>query len=391
MSLRIGIDVAGLRRPESGIGRYTGSLVGALVSGFPDDDVRGFVAGPPGDVREQLPLEVRLGTLPVPRRLLQWSWRALSWPAVESVIGPVDVFHTSDWAHPPQRSGAIVTTVHDLGPLDHPEWYAPGVVARHRAMNRETVARAHRIVTVSEFTRRRLIHHYPDAEGRVVSVPSGVAPEFRVGDSPTEEAAVPSPSVPEPFLLYVGSAEPRKNLPGLLRIFREIGGQDPDLHLVLAGVTGRGEAHGVDGSSVWTLDPVASAGLDDRLSARVKTLGLVDRRRLVALYRRAAAFVFPSLYEGFGLPVLEAMAAGCPVVASDVEAVAEVAGNAAVLADVGDESAFSRAVLDVAHSPDRRQELRAAGLDRAGGFSWGETARRTREAYVDALNAVRST
>ena len=388
MSLRIGLDAAGLRRTESGIGRYTGALIGALASEFPEDDLRAFVVGPAQAIRDQLPVGVSLGTLPIPRRLLHWAWGALSWPAVESVIGPVDVFHTSDWAHPPQRSGATVTTVHDLGPLDHPEWYAPGVVERHREVNAETVRRAHRIVTVSNFTRERLLHHYPAAEGRVIVVPSGVSPEFRAEPAPESVEPGLESGVPEPFLLYVGSAEPRKNLDGLLRIFRQVAASESDLHLVIAGITGREGARVVDGASVWTVDPVARADLDPATAARVTTLGLVDRHHLIALYRRARAFVFPSLYEGFGLPVLEAMATGCPVVASKAAAVSEVAGDAAALVDPQDEGAFSKAVLEVATSPERRRQLRVAGLARAAQFSWASTARRTREAYLEALHEV---
>ncbi|MDH3224471.1 MAG: glycosyltransferase family 4 protein [Gemmatimonadota bacterium] len=385
--LRVGIDAAALRRPESGIGRYTAGLIRGLSDSFPEDDLRAYVAGPARGVNDQLPIGVRLGSLPLPLRILPWTWRVLSWPGVEAVIGPVDVFHTSDWTHPPQRSGATVTTVHDLGPLDHPEWYEPRIAERHRVVNKITVGRAHRIIAVSEFTRDRLLHHYPEAEGRVVVVPSGVSPDFDPGPAPGDEGVAGLPRMPSRFLLYVGSAEPRKNLTGLLRIFRGVALQDPELFLVLAGLTGSRESQAIDGSASWTLDPVDRADLEGDVAERVVGLGLVTRSHLVTLYRRAEAFLFPTLYEGFGLPVLEAMATGCPVIASNRTAVPEVAAQAAVLADPSDEDAFAQAVLQVVSSRERQQALRLAGLARAGEFTWERTARETREVYLEAAEA----
>lgn len=375
--LRIGIDVAALRRSESGIGRYTESLVVALAAEYPHDELIAFFAGPGSGVLP-LPDSVRLARMRAPRRLLDWSWRRLGWPPTDAATGGVDVFHTSDWSHPPQRSGATVTTVHDLGPLDHPEWYTPAIVEAHRRQNRRTAERAHRIIAISAFTRERLLAHYDVEPARVVVVPNGA------WSPPPSQDSLERLHLPERFLLYVGTAEARKNLPGLVRIFRRVAEQDRSIGLVLAGVTDRASAADVDGSGAWTLDVTEGAALDSATRGRIRSLGPVDRTVLGSLYERATAFVFPTLYEGFGLPLLEAMAAGCPVVASDRSAVPEVVGEAGVLADPADEDGFARAVLELAGDSARADVLTRAGRSRAAAFTWERTARETRAVYEDA-------
>ena len=382
------MDVGALRRPESGIGRYTGSLLQALAEACPEDELVAFLAGRSGPDGVSVPQRVRLRTLPVPLRLLHRSWRGLGWPPVEVATGPVDVFHTSDWSHPPQRGGATVTTVHDLGPLDHPEWYPPDIVERHRLQNQATAERAHRIIAISEYTRRRFLHHFPVPEDRVGVVPSGVSPEFTATETGREDDVVRRLGLPPRFLLYVGSAEARKNLPGLLRIFSMVAGEVEDVALALAGPTDRTSTAEIHGSSSWTVDPAGAPDLDPSVRRRIRALGPVSREDLQQLYRRAQALVFPTLYEGFGLPLLEAMSSGCPVVSSSVTAVPEVAGEAAVLTDPADESAFAEAVVRVLEDGHRREELRVAGIRRAGEYGWERTARETRDVYEAAVKVA---
>ena len=178
-SLRVALDVAALRLPESGIGRYTSSLLTALAAAFPRDEWSGFLAGF-GAPDVEVPPGAALRRLRVPRRILQWGWASFGWPSVETATGEIDVFHTSDWNHPPHRARAAVTTVHDLGPLDHPEWYAPDIVEHHKQQNAVTVDRADVVIAISDFTKARLVEHFAIDAGRVVVVPNGVSGDFHV-------------------------------------------------------------------------------------------------------------------------------------------------------------------------------------------------------------------
>lgn len=277
-----------------------------------------------------------------------------------------------------------MTTVHDLGPLDHPEWYAPSIVAAHRRQNRITAERAHRIIAVSDFTRERFLAHHDVDPARVVVVHSGV---WTPADAP-DPSSLEGLALPGRYLLYVGTAEARKNLPGLLRIFRHVAADESDLALVLAGAIDARSSAGVDGSGAWTLNPVEAAGLEEATLERVWGLGPVPRPVLQALYRQASALVFPTLYEGFGLPVLEAMAAGCPVVASDRSAVPEVVAEAGMIADPEDETGFAQAILSVVRDPARTAALQERGLERARSFTWDRAARETRAVYGAALEDV---
>ena len=217
--------------------------------------------------------------------------------------------------------------------------------------------RAERVLTVSERTRRDLIEHYGLPEGKIVVTPNGVDPAFGP-DAPKEEAT--------PYALCVGALETRKDPVSAVEAIALV----PGLRLVLAGPD-RGDGRAVR-------ETVARLGL----GARVDLLGYVDQKRLAALYRGASCLVFPSHYEGFGLPLLEAMASGTPVVAARTGAVPEVAGDAAVLVEAGSPVALA---LGIEEALGDRERLVAAGLEHARRFTWAETARRTLDVYRELL------
>jgi len=259
---------------------------------------------------------------------------------------------------PPAFRGPAVVTVHDLSFERHPGLMSPRDLLLFRTFVPRSARRAERVFAVSERTKRDLVDRYRIAEDKIVVTPNGVDPIFRPDGG--------APGRP-PYALFVGGIQPRKDPVSAIEALGRLNG---NLSLVLVGAEKRG------GQDVRRA--IRRLGLD----RRVELTGHLEREELAALYRGAACLVFPSRYEGFGLPVLEAMASGTPVVAAAAGAVPEVAGDAAVLVEPGDPAALAagieRALAD-------RERLVAAGLERARRFSWAETARLTLATYRELL------
>ena len=403
MTLRVGIDVSAAVNPASGIGRYTVELCRALLRLDDAPQLVGFRNA--RDQRREPDLGLPVHNPRWPDRVLRGSWAVLGWPPVDRFVAAIDVFHSSDWVHPPQASGASVTTVHDLGALVHPEWYAPAVVAVHRRKNSQAAERADRIIAISEHTRRTFLELFPVDPARVCVVPNGVRrPSGPVGmgnpnepdrvEDPPGGSRVPAAVAPpppadrgRPFVLYLGTRERRKNLPGLIEIFSHLASEEPELDLLIAGARPWREARKVHGVGAWTGRELET--LIDRLglTSRVHVLGRVTEERLGALFGSARCLLFPSLYEGFGLPVLEAMAHGCPVVTSNRTALPEVVGDAGLVHDPDDAVGFADAALRLIRDTDLRERLVGAGRARARQFSWGSTAALTLAVYRSVAGA----
>ncbi len=360
--MRIAIDARLWAEPRSGIGRYTRSLTEHLLRLAPEERWILYVDRPPGPSAPGA--EIRC--LATPRRLLWSLWHA----SRDLRRRPVDVFHgVTGFELPPRGTGALVTTVHDLVPLQ-----LPGLVpARHRWAVRcllgGALRRASRIIAVSESTRAELLARYRLPPARVTVVPEAAAAHF-APPAPAALAAVKTRyGLARPYVLFVGFLEPKKNLGVLLQAVARLHrrGAWGSTELVVAGAPG------------WGPDPARQAralGLD----GLVRFVGPVPDADLPALYGGATAFAFPSLWEGFGLPVLEAMAAGAPVVASDRGALPEVTAGAALHVDPTPEP-LAEALGQVLADAALRDRLRAAGLARAAEFSWERTARETLAVY----------
>jgi alpha-1,3-rhamnosyl/mannosyltransferase len=259
---------------------------------------------------------------------------------------------------PPAWRGPCVVTVHDLSYEHHPEFFTR---ADHALLSRlvpAAVRRAARVFTVSEFTRGELIDRYQLPEAKVIVTPNGLDPSFGP-DGPRRAGA--------PYLLFVGALQPRKDPACAVRAMRRL---DPELHLVMAG------------PPKLAADEVHRAIAQLGLQERVHVLGRVSSAELAALYRGAACLVLPSRYEGFGLPALEAMASGTPVVAARSTALPEVIDGAGVLFPPGDDEALASAVQ---HALRDRSRLVTAGLARAARFRWSDVAARTAAAYREVL------
>jgi glycosyltransferase involved in cell wall biosynthesis len=327
------------------------SIIGAVgaLAARPDTEVVGVSArhrhAP--DAPWSTPVPTR--ALPLPRRLLYESWHRLRRPRVERAVGPVDVVYATTFAIPP-RHEPLVVTVHDLAFLHDPTHFTRHGL-RFFARGLELARRDADLVTCpSVETRDDCIRHGFDPD-RLRVIPWGV--DSRRATEADVAAVRARHRLDRPFVLWVGTIEPRKNLPRLLEAFAGL--DDSGVDLVLVGPTG------------WNEE---LAPLVDRMDRPPRRLGFVDPADLDALYAAAEVFCYPSLREGFGLPVLEAMAQGTPVVTSADSAMAEVAGDAAVLVAPRDVGEIAAALARLLGSPDEARRRGAEGRQRAQLFTW---------------------
>jgi len=263
----------------------------------------------------------------------------------------------------------VVVSVHDVSFLEHPEYFTWYRARQLQWTVRRTVRQAARILTGSEFSRSSILKVYGDLEEeKVVVVPNAAAPEFRPISREAATATVRDRfSVSAPFILSVGDIQPRKNQIGLIKAFARLVRAFPQLkqNLVLAG------------KETWFADRVREAARDSGVADRIQFFGFVSDADLLQLYNACDLFVFPSFYEGFGLPVLEAMACGRAVVSSNTSSLPEVVDGAAILFDPYAVDEITRAMADLLLDAELRARMERLGLQRAAHFSWQKTAQRT--------------
>jgi glycosyltransferase involved in cell wall biosynthesis len=355
--MRIAFDVSPLSHGRTGIPNYIrGSLGGLVEAAAGRHEVVAFaptsLAGPKAIAAALDGLDVELRTWPLPySHAWRTAWSRLGRPAAERLLGRFDVLHFSDWMYPPQGAGVRATTLHDVVPLRFPEWVTPRTLAMHRRRDANAARTCDVVFANSAYTAA-------DAERFL-----GIAPErLRVahpGVDPRYSADGPAADLGAPYVLTVATLEPRKNLQTLVEAWRLLGG---DLLLAVAGGSGWGDQPDLD-------DP------------RIVRLGYVPDEELPALLRGAAVFALPSRFEGFGMPVTEAMACGAPVVASAHPSLNEAAGDAALRADPEDPAALAAALEQALGS---REELRARGLAHAAGFTWRAVGESFLRGYEEA-------
>ncbi|HET6351618.1 MAG TPA: glycosyltransferase family 1 protein [Coriobacteriia bacterium] len=345
----------------SGVGRYTRDLVRALHE-LPDIEMT--LACAPGDARV-LDDNERVKNVEVAGSPLSFGGMQALAEAVERARP--DLVHCLHFPTPWKCEVPLVVTLQDLTPLA-----VPGVMGwpkrvAYRWLNDRAVAKATRIITPSDATARDVLHFFPRSQGKIVAI-ADAADDFSVGPVGQIPAGIPVHG--KSYIFSMGNTKAHKDLPTLLDAFQRLAPNRAGLHLVLAGEEPKGY-------------------LDARLSGeprrRAHFTGPINDDQLRALYAGATIFAFPSLYEGFGLPPLEAMAMGTPVVAADAASVPEVVGDAAVLVPPQDARALLAALAKLLDSEDRRKELAAAGLARARQFTWAHTAKLTAEVYAEVL------
>jgi glycosyltransferase involved in cell wall biosynthesis len=266
-----------------------------------------------------------------------------------------------------------VVTVHDLAFLAHPEAFHPSKRRYLTLMTRLSVQRARRVIAVSAHTKDDLVRHFHVAPGKVTVIPNAMDHRFRPATNPDTLAQFTRDHhLPERFILFIGTLEPRKNLRRLIEAFARIARTDGDVALVIVGASG------------WMTSDLAPLVQRLTLTDRIIFTGYVPDDELPRWYQSATLFCYASLYEGFGLPVLEAMACGTPVVTSNTSSLPELTGDAASLVDPTDVAALTDALYALLTDAPRRAEMRHAGLERARDYSWERTAAATYAVIAEA-------
>ncbi len=371
--MRILVDYRPALRERTGVGEYIHQLVGAYTSVHPGE-MTVFTSSwkdrVPGQVATELHVPVIDRRIPV--RVLNLLWHRIGWPPVETIAGPVDLVHS---AHPlliPARRAAQVVTIHDLFFLTNAEHTRAEIRRDYPALAGLHARRAHAVITSTEHGRRLVSGRLGVADDRIYVCPPG---------APTWRALGRSPNVPrDGYLLFIGTLEPRKNLGALLDAYLLLLDRMPAApELILAG---RAAAEAAQWLSRITRPPLAG---------HVRYVGYVADQDRERLYAGARVVVVPSLDEGFGLPALEAMAAGVPVVASHRGALPEVVGAAGTLVDPHDIAALAAALERIVSDDGAAAAAGAAGLGRARAFTWDAAAATLRRAYTDALARRRQT
>jgi len=371
--VRIAIDATSVPQQRLGAGTYIYNLVHALAQ--LDSDDRYFIFAKPETFAGCLPEASQFRLVPVrlPWRLARMAWEQAVLPWHLHRLG-VDVLHSPHYTTTAVGGGwRRVVTFHDVTFFLLPERYPPLRRAYFRAASRAGARLADLVIAVSKTVKADVERHLEMPPERVRAVPLAAAPSYRPLDDATRLAAVRAKyGLPERFVLNVGALEPGKNQATLVRAFHRLKGQNPNQGLVIAG------------PPAWRYERLIR--LADKLGLRdqVRFLNYVPADDLVALYNLADLFVFPSLYEGFGLPPLEAMACGLPVVASTAPALREVLDGAALLVHPLDVTALADAIGVALADEPLRSRLREAGLARATLFSWERTARETAAVYREA-------
>jgi len=371
--VRIGIDATALPPQRTGVANYVFGLLQGLSR--VDRGSAYVVFAKPMHVRQLAVDAPNFTFVPIelPARGLRLAWEQVGLPR-QVRRHRLDLLHSPHYTMPVSHPAPSVVTFCDMTFVLHPELHQRAKRVFFPAMMRWSARHADRLITISESTGDDLVRLWGIDPDRVTAIPLAAGAEYRPA-GPEAVAAVSARYGVRPggYVLYVGVLEPRKNVDVLVAAFGRLAGRFPDLDLVIAGKPG------------WMYDRIFTQVESLGLRQRVKFPGYVPQDDLPALYAGARVFVYPSQYEGFGLPVLEAMRCGAPVITSNVSSMPEIAGDAALLVEPRDEGGLSEALARRAYDPAFAGELARRGAERATGFTWERCASETLEVYHRTL------
>lgn len=378
----IGIDVSSVSY-QTGVSNYTLNLVKNLIKIDKTNHYKLFYSS----LRLPLPQEIKnlsqnqnvsIYHYRLPPTLLQLLWNQLRLIPIEFLIGKCDIFHTSDWTQPPTLTAKTITTVHDLTPFLHPEWHHPKVVKTHARKMFWAAKKCFHFICVSQNTQSDLFKLFPQINPRQASVIYEAAEDkysHFLKLSPTEQQqkkdAIKKQYKLNNFILAQGTREPRKNLNRLIEAFLDFTKKHPQTKIDLA-ITGK-------------------YGWGDDISTKdnnIKILGFIPEKDMVSLHASAICLAYPSLYEGFGLPIIKSFSVGVPVITSNNSSLIEIANNGAILVEPTSVSQISQAIEKIVLSPELQKTLGKKGQEIAAKFSWVNTAHQTLQVYTSLLSTL---
>lgn len=369
--MRVAFDATSLLGRRTGIGFCTEQILTRLTR--PDIEVTAFAISARGarSLRTVVPPGIGVVNRPMAARPLRAAWRISNHPSLENWTGRFDVVHGPNFVVPPSRRGAEVVTVHDLTCIRFPELCTADTL-QIPTLLRRAIARGAWVHTVSQFVADEVTEHFEIAADRVRVIHNG-APSICPESERAALAAVGRALAGgADYLLSLGTIEPRKDIPGLVAAFDLVAASHPGLTLVIAGPDG------------WGAEAVRSAIDASPNSSRIIRTGWVDDLQRDQLLAGAAAFVYPSIYEGFGLPPLEALALGTPVVATRVSALPEVLADSVAWADPDDAVDLASAITGVLDDPEAAASRTRVGRERLPRFNWDRTVDSLVELFADA-------
>lgn len=376
--MRTGLDGFPLSFPKTGVGHYTLELARALAAASPQHEFQ-FISPLPfaAAIAAELETVPNLTAVNPQTNSITRRWWGVGLPRYLK-RHPVDIFHGTNYEVPLWNRKRTVLTVHDLSIFTHRQTHEPTIARRARRRLPIMVRSAAAIITPTQAVKRELSERFKIDPDRITVTPEAPRTNFHPLAAAEAESVRKRLDVEDEFILAVGTIEPRKNLLTLARAFNQIlktTNQRPQL--VIAGGEG------------WLSEDLHRFLREAEFGDRLRMTGYLDDEDLRALYSSCKVFVYPSLCEGFGLPPLEAMACGAPVIAGRIPALVETLGNQARLVDPLDEFELATAIVELLNDERARQDYSSAGLNHAAKFSWTETARRTLQVYERVLRSRR--
>lgn len=371
----IGIDISSVAY-GTGVSNYTLNLVRNLVKIDKKNIYKLFFSS----LRQPLPPEIKIIAKSsnvelyrhrLPPTLLQILWNKLHILPIELFIGKCDLFHTSDWTHPPTLKAKTITTVHDMTPFLYPQWLHPKIVTAHHNKFRQALRHCHFYICVSQSTKNDLLKVFPQINPHQTSVIYEAAEnkydkflKLKTQDQEKKKASILKQYGLNHYILAQGTREPRKNLDRLITAFNQFKNRNPGSTVVLA----------IAGKYGWGEDV-------NNPNPGIKILGYIPEKDMVALHASALCLAYPSLYEGFGLPIIKSMKVGVPVITSNTSSMAEISGNAAILVDPKSIKDISNALEKIIKHSSTRKSLSQKSVRQSHKFSWTQTAQQTLKVY----------